>query len=71
MDSDTSVLTVDDVAALLAVTRRAVLEAIRRGELPAKKFGNHLGYRIRRVDNEAWLATPTNRGREQSEKAEA
>jgi hypothetical protein len=40
-----------------------VLEAIRRGELPAKKFGNHLGYRIRRVDYDAWLATPTNRPR--------
>ena len=55
------ILTVDAVASLLGITREAVLIAIRRKELHAKKFGNRLGYRIRRADYEAWLATPDTR----------
>jgi excisionase family DNA binding protein len=55
------VLTVDEVAAALRVPRENVLRAIRKGELRAKKFGNRGGYRIRRVDYEEWLATPTPR----------
>lgn len=53
------ILTVDDVMRLAHLKRSAVLFACRRGELPAKKFGNREGYRIRRSDYEAWMATPT------------
>jgi hypothetical protein len=42
----------------LRVPRDAVLDAIRRGDLHATRFGNRHGYRIRRVDYATWLATP-------------
>ena len=59
MESLDAILTVDDVAVLARVTRTAVLDAIRRGDLRAKKFGNRHGYRIRMADYQAWIATPT------------
>jgi hypothetical protein len=64
METPDAILTVDDVAALARVTRTAVLDAIGRGDLRAKKFGNRLGYRIRMVDYLAWIATPTQPAKE-------
>jgi excisionase family DNA binding protein len=54
--ADNDILTVDEIAALLRVPRGFVLSAIRRGELPAKKFGNKWGYRVQRAAYEEWLA---------------
>lgn len=43
-----------DIAAVCGLSRRAVYDAIRRGELPAMRLCGRL--RIRREDFEAWLA---------------
>jgi excisionase family DNA binding protein len=59
MDRGSDVLTVDEIAERVHITREAVLLAIHRGELPAKKFGNRVGWRVRLADYEKWLATPT------------
>lgn len=66
MDPTNEVLTVDEIAELLRVPPEAVLEAILRKRLPAKKFGNKHGYRIRRVDYEQWLATPSRKEKDQA-----
>lgn len=59
MGTQEDMLTVEQIAQRVQITRRAVLNAINRGELPAKKFGNRVGYRVRYADYEAWLAKPT------------
>jgi excisionase family DNA binding protein len=58
-DGDDAVLTVKQISERLGVGRDAVLWAIRRGELPAKKFGNRGGYRVRLKDFREWLGTPS------------
>lgn len=46
-------LTVEEVAAYLAVTPFVLTGILRRGEIPAVKVGRE--WRVARVDLEAWL----------------
>lgn len=57
--SDTDLLTVATVAELIGASEAYVLREINRGNLCGKKIGNVGGWRIRRADYDAWLATPT------------
>ncbi len=59
MEPRRDILTVAQVAEDMQVTRGAILDAINHGGLRAKKFGNRVGYRIRREDYEEREATPT------------
>jgi excisionase family DNA binding protein len=59
MEPDVDLLTVADVMRRTQLSRDLVLKAISKGELSAKLFGGPAGWRIRRSDYEAWLATPT------------
>jgi excisionase family DNA binding protein len=52
-ESSPSVLTVDEVAALLRVNRKTVYEALARGEIPARRIGTT--YRISRAAVVDWL----------------
>ncbi len=54
---DERLLTVADVADLLQVDEQTVRRWIRAGRLVAHNFGGKAGYRIRRADLEAFLAT--------------
>lgn len=47
-ESVEQLLTVEEVAAVLRVSRRWVYEAVQRGELPARHFGKYV--RVRPVD---------------------
>jgi excisionase family DNA binding protein len=57
---DEVLMTVKDVAARVQLSREAILDAIRRGDLRAHKFGNRGGWRIRPADYEAWLGRVSN-----------
>jgi excisionase family DNA binding protein len=52
-------LTVADIAAHIGAHEQTVRLWIKRGELPASKFGTRIGYRIKRSDYEAFLARRT------------
>ncbi len=54
---DERLLTVADVADLLQVDEQTVRRWIRAGRLVGHNFGGKAGYRIRRADLEAFLAT--------------
>ncbi|MCW3038294.1 MAG: Helix-turn-helix domain [Solirubrobacterales bacterium] len=53
-DTSDPLLCPEEVAQRCGLSRRAVYDAIRRGELPAMRLCSRL--RIRRQDFEAWLA---------------
>lgn len=48
-------MTVEETATVLRVDRKAVLNAIRKDGLPARKIGK--GYRISHAALQAWLAS--------------
>lgn len=47
---------IDDVAALLGISRSTAYECVRRGELPARRFGRRVV--VMRRELEELLATP-------------
>ncbi len=49
LDHLPDILTVDDVARELRVSRQAVYAYINRGMLPGRRFENTLGYKSKRV----------------------
>jgi excisionase family DNA binding protein len=52
-------LTVADIAGHIGAHEQTVRLWIKRGELPASKFGTRIGYRIRHSDYEAFLRRKT------------
>ena len=48
------ILTLDEVAAYLKISKKTVYKIVRSGALPAFKAGKH--WRVRRVDLGAWIA---------------
>jgi excisionase family DNA binding protein len=55
---DPDVLTADEAAALLGVSRRSVYNAVERGEVPSYKVGNLI--RFRRSTLDAWRTAQEN-----------
>lgn len=56
---DEVLMTVRDVAERVQMSRETVLDAIRRGDLRARKLSGRGPWRIRVADYEAWLGAPT------------
>ncbi len=55
--AEEALLSVEQVAAICGLSRRAVYDAIKRGELPALKLCSRL--RVRKSDLDAWFACST------------
>jgi len=58
---EAEVLTLDEVAKYLRLSRKTAYRMARAGELPAFKAGNH--WRVRRVELDGWISRKMGSGR--------
>ena len=58
---EAEVLTLEEVARYLRLSRKTAYRMARAGELPAFKAGNH--WRVRRVELDGWISRKMGSGR--------